>query len=97
MSASPNAQQIKSGSLAAVSAEVVLTVPVNAFEVAIQGTFVGTLQVQRRVNGTWYVLDSFTAPASKNYYLGAALETRVVMTARTSGAADVMLAGAEVY
>ena len=63
----------------------------------ISGTFVGTVELQRFLNGVWQAIGSFTAPTAAgdqtSFDNGVSLPMRFEVTAYTSGTINVSLNG----
>jgi hypothetical protein len=59
--------------------------------ISISGTWAGTIDLQRKVAGTFRNVDSqqWTANAEADYQAGGRGEFRLIFTADTSGTADV--------
>lgn len=61
----------------------------KAGDFGVSGTFVGTVQLQRQIGGTWYVIAEHSAPTgvgSETTFENASIkQMRFVCTAYTSG------------
>ena len=55
---------------------------------SIGGTFVGTVELQRRIGQNWQTVESYTAAAEKEISNGSPVQTRLECTAYTSGTVE---------
>jgi hypothetical protein len=62
-------------------------------DVSISGTFAATLVLERWMGGAWREVGSYTAPAEVRYQNAGIRQMRVRVSAWTSGAATVTVAG----
>lgn len=58
--------------------------------VSVAGVFVGTVELQRRLDGVnWRKVKEYTAPAEETYEADERCELRLIVTAYTSGTAEL--------
>lgn len=63
----------------------------NYFSLSLSGFGTGTVALERKINGAWRSVDTFTADAEEEGYDGAGHEYRFNCTAYTSGAIAYVL------
>jgi hypothetical protein len=84
------ANRIKTQSLTG-AAQATPGVSGKAVDVSITGTFVGTVSIQRQMSTGWVEIEAVTAPAQRVIEHAVSRQVRCVMSAYTSGSADIVL------
>lgn len=65
----------------------------KGIDISINGTFVGTVVIERYIGGGWQIVESFTAPAERYVQNDLSRPHRVRCSAYTSGTINYVLEG----